>query len=70
MNNIQFEARNKSVSAVRDSINYIAKSSNTKQECVNRLSDILPNELKIGFGSSHVWCSNSSNKRLFIIYFK
>lgn len=70
MNTVQFEKRNKSVSAVKSSIEYIARSANTKQEAVNRLADILPKELKIGFGGSHVWCSNPTDERLFIIHFK
>jgi hypothetical protein len=66
---VSYEKRNKSVSLVSSTIEYIAKSANTKQEAVNRLSEILPNELQIGFGGSHVWCANQNNERLFIIYF-
>ena len=68
MKKVVFEKRNKDVFAVRGTIEYIAKSANTKQEGVNRLADILPKELKIGFGGSHIWCANEKNERLFIIY--
>jgi len=63
---VTFEKRNKEVSRVKDTINYIATSSHTKQETVNRLSDILSG-LKFGWGGSHVWCANQKNERLFII---
>ena len=65
---VNFEKRNKSVSLVRSTIEYIVRTANTKQEAVNRLADILPKELKIGFGGSHIWCANQNNERLFIIY--
>jgi hypothetical protein len=65
---VNFEKRNKSVSLVRSTIEYIARTANTKQEAVNRLADILPKEFKIGFGGSHIWCANQNNERLFIIY--
>ena len=64
---LTIEKKNKAVSKVLETIKYIAKSANTKQEAVNRLSDILPSELKIGYGGSHIWCANAKNKRLFII---
>jgi hypothetical protein len=66
MRKVTFEKRNKNVSKVKDTINYIAQSSNTKQEAVNRLSDILSG-LKFGWGGSHVWCANQNNERLFLI---
>jgi len=68
MKTIKFEKRNKEVSRVKTTIEYITKTANTKQEVVNRLSDILPKEFKIGFGGSHVWCANQKNERLFIIF--
>lgn len=66
MKKVTFEKRNKEVFRVKDTINYIAKSANTKQEAVNRLSDIL-SDLKFGWGGSHVWCANQNNERLFLI---
>lgn len=69
MKTVNFEKRNKQVSRVKGSIQYIANTAKTKQECVNRLSDILPKEFKVGFGGTHVWCSSVTNERLFIIFF-
>jgi hypothetical protein len=66
---VKYEKRNKAVSLVKSTIEYISNTANTKQEAVDRLSDILPKELKIGFGGYHVWCANQNNERLFIIYF-
>lgn len=66
---VYWQKRNKDVYAVRSTIIHISRTANTKQEAVNRLSKILPDELKIGFGGSHVWCANQENERLFIIYF-
>ena len=66
MKKVTFEKRNKEVSKVKDTISYIAKTAATKQETVNRLSDIL-SDLKLGWGGSHVWCANQNNERLFII---
>jgi hypothetical protein len=66
MKKVTFEKRNLQVLNAKNTINYIAKTSNSKQETVNRLSDILY-DLKIGYGGSHVWCSNNNNQRLFII---
>ena len=66
MKQVTFEKRNKEVSRVKDTINYIAKSAPTKETAVQRLSDIL-SDLKFGSGGSHVWCCNQSNQRLFII---
>jgi len=63
---VKFEKRNQAVSKVKDTILYIAKSAPTKQDAVNRLSDIL-SDVKLGWGGSHVWCSNQQNERLFII---
>ena len=60
---LTIEKKNKAVSKVLETIKYIAKSANTKQEAVNRLSDILPSELKIGYGGSHIWCANAKNER-------
>jgi hypothetical protein len=65
---VNYERRNKEVFSKRSTIDYIAKSANTKQEAVNRLSEILSG-LKLGFGGSHVWCANQKDERLFIIYF-
>lgn len=64
---VKIEKRNKAVSKVISTIQYIAKTANTKQEAVNRLSDVLPGEIKVGFGGSHIWAANSQNERLFII---
>lgn len=66
MKQVTFEKRNKQVAKVKDTIAYIAKTANTKQEAVNRLSDVL-SDVKIGWGGSHVWCANQNNERLFII---
>lgn len=66
---VNYEKRNKAVSLVKSTIEYIAQTSNTRQEATNRLADILPKELKIGFGGSHVWCANQNNERLFRIFF-
>ena len=65
---VEFEMRNKEVFSKRSTIEYIAKTANTKQEAVNRITDILPKTFKVGFGGSHVWCANSKNERVFIIY--
>ncbi len=67
MKKVTFEKKDARVGKVKDTIQYIANSAPTKQDAVNRLSDILSNELKIGYGGSHVWCSNIKNERLFII---
>lgn len=67
MKNVTFEKRNKEVSKVSSTINYIANTANTKQEAVNRLSDVLPKEVKLGWGGSHIWAANQKNERLFII---
>jgi hypothetical protein len=65
---ITFEKRNKEISKLKDTINYIIKTAKTKQEVVNRLRDILlGNDFKIGYGERHVWCSNNKNERIFII---
>ena len=61
------EKRNKDVSQVLDSINYITKTAPTKLKAFDRLRDILPSNIKLGYGGSHIWCSNQSNERLFII---
>ncbi len=66
MKTITFENRNKEISKVKSTIEYISKTAHTKQEAVNRLSDILSG-VNIGFGGSHIWCSNKNNERLFII---
>lgn len=66
MKTVTFEKRNKEVSKVKGTINYIANTAHNKQEAVNRLSDILSG-VKLGWGGSHVWCSNLKNERLFII---
>jgi hypothetical protein len=62
-----FEKQNKSVNKVKSSIEYIAKTSNTKQEAINRLRDVLPETIKLGFGGSHVWGANENNERIFIL---
>ena len=66
MKTLTFEKRNKEVSKVKNTIQYITDTAQTKQDAVNRLSDILSN-VKLGWGGSHVWCSNQNNERLFII---
>ncbi len=67
MKTVTIEKRNKAVSKVIDTINYIANTAATKQDAVNRLRDVLQNEIKIGWGGSHVWAANQKNERLFII---
>lgn len=67
MKTVTFEKRNKDVSNVKDTIEYIAKTVQTKQDAVNRLADVLPSSMKIGYGGSHVWCANQNNDRLFMI---
>lgn len=66
MKTVKFEKRNKDVYKVKSTIEYIAKTAQTKEHAVNRLSEIL-SSVKVGFGSSHVWCSDLENNRLFII---
>jgi len=66
MKKVTFEKRNKNVVNVKSTIEYIANTANTKQDAVNRLSDIL-SDVKLGWGGSHVWCANQNNERLFII---
>ena len=62
-----FEKQNKAVNKLKSSIEYIAKTSNTKQEAINRLRDVLPETIKLGFGGSHVWAVNEKNERIFIL---
>ena len=50
MKAIKFEKRNKEVSKVASTINYIANTANTKQEAVNRLADVLSKKIKLGWG--------------------
>ena len=69
MNRLVIEKRNKEVRLRMDTISYISRSANTKQEAVNRLREILSDKIQIGFGGSHVWMSNSKNERVAIIYF-
>ena len=64
---LKIEKRNNAVSKITSSINHIINTANTKLEAVNRISDILPSELKIGYGGSHIWVANQNNERLFII---
>ena len=64
---LKIEKRNKEVSKVLDSINYIIKSAPTKLKAYERLKEILPTEFLIGYGGSHIWCSNQKNERLFIV---
>lgn len=66
---VNFEHRNKAVYLLRSTIEHIANTAHSKHEAINRLRDILPNDLKLGQGGSHVWCANKNNQRLFIIYF-
>ncbi len=63
---LTIEKRNKAVSKVKSTIQYIANSSPNKESAVNRLSDILSG-IKLGYGGSHVWAANQNNERLFII---
>ncbi len=65
--NLLIEKQNKAINKVKLSIQRIAKTAKTKQEAVNRLSDILPSDIKIGFGGSHVWVANKNNERILII---
>jgi len=67
MKNLTIEKRNEEVSNVKSTIKYIISTSKTKQETVNRLSDILSKEIQVGFGGSHIWAANKNNERLFII---
>lgn len=67
MTTVTFEKRNKEVFGKRDTVNYIARTSNTKQEAVNRLCDILSSDILVGFGGSHVWAVDGTKNRLFII---
>lgn len=66
MKNVTFEKRNNEVSKVKDTIIRIARTANTKEEAVRRLSEVIYG-VKLGYGGSHVWCANQSNERLFII---
>lgn len=66
MKTVRFEKRSNEVSRVKATIEYIAKTAPTKQHAVDRLNDVMSG-VKIGFGGSHVWCSDLSNNRLFII---
>ena len=70
MKAITFEKRNKDVYSVRSTIRYIADTAKNKQEVIDRIRDILPRDLKMGFGGHHIWCCNSNNQRLFIIYWE
>jgi hypothetical protein len=47
--------------------NIIAASGNNKTRCYNSLRDVLPTEIKLGCGGSHIWAANQNNERLFII---
>ena len=67
MKKVTFEKRNKAVSSVKSTVEYIARTANTKQEAVNRLSEILPSEMKLGYGGRRVWCHNAKDERVFII---
>ena len=64
---LKIEKRNKEVSKVLDTINYIIKSAPSKVIAFDRLRDVLPSEIQLGYGGSHIWCSNQKNERLFIV---
>lgn len=67
MKQVKFERRNKLMNATRGTIQCIARTATTKQDAVNRLRDILSDNIKLGYGGSHVWGANQKNERLFII---
>jgi hypothetical protein len=67
MKTLTIEKRNKAVYEVKNSLDYISRTAKTKQETVERMRDVLPSNLKLGFGGSHVWCSNEKNERIFIV---
>lgn len=64
---VKFEKRKQNVLKLKDSINYIAESSRNKNEAFSRLADIMPSDVKIGFGGSHIWVSNQQDERILII---
>lgn len=64
---IKIETRNAAVSKALPTIKSIVKTSATKQDAFNRIADILPSEIKVGYGGSHIWAANSQNERVLII---
>lgn len=38
-----------------------------KETIISYLREITPSEFKLGYGGSHIWCSNQKNERIFII---
>lgn len=64
---LTIEKRNKAVSKVKDSLLYISKTAKTREDAFCRMRDILPSEIKMGWGGSHVWAANQKNERLLIL---
>ena len=64
---LTIEKRNKAVSAVKDSLKYISLTAKSRDEAFNRMRDVLPSEIKMGYGGSHIWASNANNERLLIV---
>lgn len=67
MKALKFETKNREVSKVKSTVSYIAKTASSRQDAVNRLRDILSDDIVLGFGGSHVWAANKSGERIFII---
>ena len=45
----------------------IQRYSGDKNRIIMDMQDILPSSFKLGFGGSHIWCSNNKNERIFIV---
>jgi len=65
---LTIERRNKAVSQVKQSLTYIANKYDGNMELIIQdMRDILPHEIKLGYGGHHIWATNSKNERLFIV---
>lgn len=71
LNSAVIEKHNKWIKNNIEKINEITKTAgNNIDYAFVELSLIIPIKLIIGKGSSHIWCSNLKNERLFIIYYQ
>jgi hypothetical protein len=56
------------IDALIETMNRIAnRYGNEKQKVIQDLRDVIPSELELGYGGSHIWCANSKKERIFII---
>jgi hypothetical protein len=67
---INIEKRNKDVTAVLGTLNRMAnRYGGDKARIIQDMREVLPNDIKLGYGSTHIWAANQKNERLFIVTF-